>query len=124
MHRVISSQLLPGAQHRKQRDYSLMKQSMPFKEYVKILKGYSNLPLSLNRLTLPFGIISDNKESDYLLVGHILDELQSRLKDGEEAVDCIDVAACAYDLGHDDAEQFLDQAPYLMLRMIKEAHVH
>lgn len=101
-----------------------MKQSMPFKEYLKILKGYSNLPLSLNRLTLPFGIISDNKESDYLLVGHLLDELQSRLKDGSEAVDCIDVAACAYDLGHDDAEQFLDQAPYLMLRMIKEAHVH
>ncbi len=101
-----------------------MKQSMPFKEYVKILKGYSNVPLSLNRLTLPFGIVSDKKESDYLLVGHILDELASRLKDYSEAIDCIDVAACAYDLGHDDAEKFLDDAPYLMLRMIKEAHVH
>ncbi len=101
-----------------------MKQSMPFKEYLKILKGYSNVPLSLDRLTLPFGIISDNKESDYLLVGHILDELASRLNNHSEAVDCIDVAACAYDLGHDDAEQFLDQAPYLMVRMIKEPHVH
>jgi hypothetical protein len=101
-----------------------MKQSMPFKEYLRILKGYSNLPLSLNRLTLPFGIISDNKESDFLLVGHILDELQSRLKNHGEAVDCIDVAACAYDLGHDDAEQFLDQAPYLMVSMLKDACVH
>jgi hypothetical protein len=101
-----------------------MKQSMPFKEYLRILKGYSNLPLSLNRLTLPFGIISDNKESDFLLVGHILDELQSRLKNHSEAVDCIYVAACAYDLGHDDAEQFLDQAPYLMVNMLKDACVH
>lgn len=101
-----------------------MKPSMPFKEYLKILKGYSNVPLSLNRLTLPFGIISDNKEDDFLLVGHVLDELASRIKDGAEDIDCIDVAACAYDLGHDNAEEFLDEAPYIMFRMIKDAHVH
>lgn len=101
-----------------------MKPSMSFKEYLSILKGYSNIPLSLNRLTLPFGIISNNKESDVLLVGHVLDEIASRLKDPGEAIDCIDVAACAYDLGHDHAEEFLDQAPYIMFRMLKDAQVH
>lgn len=101
-----------------------MKPSMPFKEYLSILKGYSNVPLSLNRLTLPFGIISDNKESDVLLVGHVLDEIASRLKNYAEDIDCIDVAACAYDLGHDHAEAFLDEAPYIMFRMMKSAQVH
>ncbi len=103
-----------------------MKLSMPFKQYLAFLKGYSNVPLTLNRLTLPFGIISDAEESTTLLVGHVLDDMASRLK-ADEAVDAIDAVAAAYDLGHERAETFLDQAPYIMSRMAKElgmGHLH
>lgn len=103
-----------------------MKLSMPFKQYLAFLKGYSNVPLTLNRLTLPFGIISDAEESTTLLVGHVLDDMASRLK-ADEAVDAIDAVAAAYDLGHDRAGTFLDQAPYIMSRMAKElgmGHLH
>lgn len=93
-----------------------MKTSMQFKDYIAFLKSYSNRPVTLNRLTLPFGIISDSIESDTVLVGHVLDDLASRFE-GKDAVDCIDVAASAYDLGHDAAGAFLDQAPYILSRM-------
>src|SRR5688572_11431386 len=83
-----------------------MKLSMSFKEYLKMLRGYCNVPLSLNRLTLPFGIISDAEESNTLLVGHVLEELSTRHK-VDQAVDCIDVVAAAYELGHEKAEAFL-----------------
>ncbi len=95
-----------------------MKISMTFKDYLDFLGSYANSPLTLNRLTLPFGIISDSLESDGLLVGHVLDELASRLGSGE-AVDCIDVAAAAFELGHDPAGPFLDEAPYIMSRMLQ-----
>ncbi len=99
-----------------------MKMSMQFKEYLKLLKGYSNSPLTLNRITLPFGIISDSDESTTLLVGHVLEDLMSRWK-GQDAVDCIDVVAAAYELGHDKAGPFLDQAPYILFRMAKDLGV-
>ena len=99
-----------------------MKLSMPFKQYLAFLKGYSNSPLTLNRLTLPFGIISDAEESTGLLVGHVLDDMASRLG-ADEAVDAIDAVAAAYDLGHEKAAECLDQAPYIMSRMAKELGV-
>lgn len=97
-----------------------MRMSMTCKDYIGLLKGYSNIPLTLNRITLPFGIISDNAESTSLLVGHVLDEIFSN-RPGDEVIDCIDVLAAAYELGHEAAGTFLDQAPYLMYRMAKEA---
>lgn len=103
-----------------------MKTSMTFKDYLAILKAYSNIPLTMNRLTLPFGIISDSIESDTLLVGHVLDDLANRLS-GKDPVDCIDVAAIAYDLGHEQAGPFLDQAPDILYRIAKETgigHIH
>jgi hypothetical protein len=103
-----------------------MRISMPFKEYLRILKAYSNSPLTLNRLTLPFGIIGGNEESTSLLLGHVLDDLASRF-DGDEAVDFIDVAATAYDLGHEPAGEFLDQAPHILSRLSTEvgsARIH
>jgi hypothetical protein len=99
-----------------------MRLSMPFKDYVKLLKGWSNAPLTLNRITLPFGIISDSVESSTLLVGHVLEDLMTRLT-AEQAVDCIDVVASAYELGHEQAGPFLDKAPYVMARMAKELGV-
>lgn len=103
-----------------------MKLAMRFCDYLKILRPYSNIALTLNRLTLPFGIISGSDESDGILVGHVLDDLASRFADGDK-VDAIDVVAAAYDLGHEPAGPFLDEAPYIMSRMAKElgvGHIH
>lgn len=99
-----------------------MKLSMKFSDYLGILKGYSNIPLTLNRLTLPFGVISGSDASDTLLVGHVLEDLATRLA-GDQAVDPIDVAAAAYDLGHEPAGAFLDEAPYILGRMAKDLRV-
>jgi hypothetical protein len=96
-----------------------MKLNMTLKEYLRILKAYSNIPLTMNRLTLPFGVISGNEESDTLLVGHVLEDLMQRLE-ADQAIDCIDVAAAAYDLGHEPAGPFLDEAPYILSRAAKE----
>ena len=103
-----------------------MRLHIPFGEYLSILKGYSNVPLTLNRLTLPFGIVSDSAESDTLLVGHILEDLAARCK-ANERLDCIDVVAAAHALGHDQAAPFLDEAPYIIYRMARElgvTHIH
>ncbi len=93
-----------------------MKLQMTLGEYIKLLRPYSNSPVSLNRLTLPFGIISNSLESNALLMGHVLDDLASRFPH-EQTVDCIDVVATAYELGHEPAGDFLDEAPYIMSRM-------
>ena len=103
-----------------------MRLHITFGEYLSILKGYSNVPLTLNRLTLPFGIVSGSDESDSLLVGHILEDLAERCQ-VDERLDCIDVVAAAYALGHDQAAPFLDEAPYIMYRMAQElgvSHIH
>lgn len=99
-----------------------VKLAMPFKDYLKLLRGYSNVPLTLNRLTLPFGVISGSDASDTLLVGHVLDDMLARYE-GHQMVDCIDVAAAAYELGHEPAGPFLDEAPYIMSRMAKDMGV-
>ena len=96
-----------------------MKLSMTFRDYLDILKGHSNSPLTLNRLTLPFGIISDSEASHTLLVGHILEDLAEK-HTTDQPIDCIDVLASAYDLGHEKAGTFLDEAPYMISKMAKE----
>ena len=96
-----------------------MKFSMTVGEYVKLLRPYSNSPVSLNRITLPFGILSNSLASDTLLMGHVLDDLASRLP-LDQSVDCIDVVAAAYDLGHEPAGDFLDEAPYIIARMARD----
>jgi len=92
-----------------------MHMSMPFAEYIDLVQKLSNLPLTLNRLTLPFGIVSDSEESSTLLVGHILEDLCERFK-ARDPVDCLDVLTAAFDLGHDNAEPYLDLVPELMVR--------
>ena len=96
-----------------------MSLTMRFTEYLRILRPYSNSPLTLNRITLPFGIIAGSEENSSLLVGHVLDDLATRYS-AEDNVDAIDVVASAYDLGHEPAGAFLDEAPYIMSRMAKE----
>lgn len=103
-----------------------MKITMPFAEYLKILRPYSNIELTLNRLTLPFGIIAGSEASETILVGHVLDDLATRFEDTDN-IDAIDAVAAAYDLGHEAAAAFLDEAPYILSRMAKElgvGHLH
>ena len=99
-----------------------MKLNMPFKEYLDFLRGYSNSPLTLNRLTLPFGIISNSVPSSTLLVGHVLEDLSERIG-LDQAVDCVDVVASAYDLGHEPAGDFLDEIPQLISKMAQDLGV-
>ncbi len=70
-------------------------------------------------LTLPFGISSDESASDVLLIGHVLDDLLETMKPGE-TIDCLDVAAIAYNLGHEPAGNFLDEAPWIIFKMNRE----
>ena len=104
----------------------MMKLTMMLSEYLQLLKSYSNSVLTLNRLTLPFGIISGSEESESILVGHVLDDLAARFAD-TDTIDPIDAVAAAYELGHEPAGVFLDEAPYILSRMAQEQgvrHIH
>ncbi len=96
-----------------------MKLDMQFKDYLKFLISHSNEPMTLNKLTLPFGIRSNGGESNTLLVGHILEVLAERHEKGQ-LVDCIDVVATAWELGHEPAGEFLDEIPYIISEMAEE----
>jgi len=96
-----------------------MKLDMPFKDYIQSMVRRSNEPLTLNKLTQPFGIMSNDSESNSLLVGHILEVLMESLT-ANQAVDCIDVVAAAYELGHEVAGEFLDEMPYIITEMANE----
>lgn len=96
-----------------------MKKHIALKDYVRLLKSYSNIPLTLNRITLPFGVITDSSESKNLLVGHVLDDLVSRFP-SESKIDVIDVVTAAYGLGHEIAEVFLDHAAQIISEMTKD----
>jgi hypothetical protein len=96
-----------------------MKLDMQFKDYLNNLVSHSNEPITLNKLTLPFGIMSNDEESSTLLVGHVLELLSLNLEKGQ-AVDCIDVVAAAWELGHESAGEFLDEIPYIISEMAEE----
>ena len=96
-----------------------MKITMPFKDYLEILRDHANVALSLDRVTMPFEIASDNSKSDVLLVGHLLDDMCEHWKP-EDQIDCLDVATVALELGHDQALRFLDEAPWIVARAVGE----
>lgn len=88
--------------------------AMPLSRYNEQLKAFSNAPLSLASLLRPFGIACSSVASDYLFIGHLLDELATQWR-GHQAVDALDVATVAYELGFDPAGDFLDASPELLL---------
>jgi hypothetical protein len=92
--------------------------AMPFREYLAFLRNFCNVPLTLNRLTLPFGFITDGEESATLLVGHVIEDLAERIP-LDQLVDCLDVLHSAYELGHEQAGKVLDEAPELIDRMTR-----
>lgn len=96
-----------------------MKKNIPLKDYVRLLRSYSNIPLTLNRITLPFGVITGSVESKTILVGHVLDDLVLKFP-GDSHIDIVDVVTSAHGLGHEEAEVFLDHASQMIYHMTKD----
>lgn len=90
-----------------------MNLNIPFKDYIAQLAPKSNHSFSLNDLMGPFNIPASEALVEGLLVGHILEELSS-LHRNSDAIDCVDVANAAVNLGCLEAEEFLHTAPLLL----------
>ena len=93
--------------------------SMTLQRYIDILNSHANQELTLKTLTCPFGISSSDTPSEFLLIGHVLDDLLEKMKPSQ-MIDCLDVATSAYELGYDPAGDFLDEAPWIMFKMSRE----
>lgn len=88
--------------------------SMTLRDYIKMQKNESNHPLSLASILKPFGIGTDCQiESPDLLTGHVIDELND-IFSPFTTIDPLDVAAAAWELGFDPANQFLDEGPQII----------
>ena len=95
-----------------------MKVTMTLREYLLKVEPHMNRALSLNLLILPFELESEIEVDQGILVGHVIEELISRFKPNDE-IDCLDVAAAAWELGHEPAGAFLDEAPYRLFEAIR-----
>ena len=69
-------------------------------------------------MILRFGMEVGIDVDQGILVGPVVEELISRFK-SHEMIDCLDVAAAAWELGHEPAGLFLDEAPYLLFAAIR-----
>lgn len=87
---------------------------LPLREYLVRIQGLINEPVNLQRLVLPFGMDIPGENDEFLLTGHVVEELISRHQ-LNDLIDCIDIAAAAWELGHEEAGLFLDEAPYRIL---------
>jgi hypothetical protein len=94
------------------------KVTMTLRDYLETVKSHMNRELSLNLMILPFGLEVDIEVDRGILVGHVVEELMSRFKPAD-TIDCLDVAAAAWELGHEPAGAFLDEAPYRMFAAIR-----
>jgi len=94
------------------------KVKMTLKDYLLTVESHLNLALSLNLMIVPFGLEVDIDVDQGILVGHVVEELISRFK-FTDSIDCLDVAAAAWELGHEPAGAFLDEAPYRMFAAIR-----
>lgn len=80
---------------------------MPLATYIKFLMPHSNDELNLNLLFRPFGFTYGHSSGEGYLVGHLLEELLEEF-DSAALVDVMDVAGCAWNLGFESAERFLE----------------
>lgn len=96
-----------------------MKLALPFKDYLKAMRGQEHHPLCLNLLLRPFGISASDGLDEGLLAGHVLDQLAMEFKE-MDLVDPLDVAAACLHLGYEDAEDFLTDGPWLMTQIARE----
>jgi hypothetical protein len=94
-----------------------VKLEIQFKDFIRALKPFSNDALQLDKILRPFGISSLAYRSNDILIGHLLDYMEAEYA-FEDPIDAIDVAVAAMDLGHEEAELFLDEAPFLLTQMV------
>lgn len=84
------------------------------------MKDHINEPLSLSVLLAPFGLTGNEQESDFLLVGHLLEVVNQDMVAGKRKnTDPLEIAAIAWELGYDGAEKFLDEGPLLLYQGAK-----
>lgn len=96
-----------------------MKMEIKFKDYLLDLQEQSNKPFNLNNALKPFGISGNDVFSSDLLFGHLLDGLKQEF-DMEQFIDPIDIATIAYELGYEEANAFLTDAPWLLIQVAKQ----
>jgi hypothetical protein len=92
--------------------------SLKFDEFLAMMRGKEQIPLSMAPLLRPFGLSYVSKEEKGLMVGWVLEELAGEFQCHDE-IDPIDVATAAYAIGYDDAERFLDDAPDLIYHAVR-----
>ena len=99
-----------------------LKLQLPLRDYLHILAGCSNEPLTVCGLAAPFGLklddlaavgIAADEECDFLVYGHVAEALAQDFEPGDQ-IDCVDVALAAADLGFENAEPFIERGPYIL----------
>jgi hypothetical protein len=95
--------------------------SLVLGDYLQWFKGQELAPLSMEALLRPFGLKSNQTYEDpSLLLGIFLEGLQDYCDEqGESFVDPMDIALVAQGLDFAPAEQFLSEAPYLLMSIFK-----
>ena len=92
---------------------------MRFENWIDALREFENAPVSLQVLMHPFGVQADSTEDEFLVVGLVIEELLEEFQK-TDMIDLLDVATAVWTLGHDRAERFLDQAPELMIQILRQ----
>lgn len=99
-----------------------LKLQLTLRDYLHMLEGCSNEPLTVAGLTAPFGLTLDDlaavgiaadEASEFLVFGHVAEALSGDFEPGD-AIDCVDVALAAADLGFENAEPFIERGPYIL----------
>ncbi len=94
-----------------------MNGKIPVEQYIHALTRRSNEKLSMDVLLNPFGIEFEDQSSRTILIGHLLDELFLTYEK-VDYIDGLDVAAAAWELGHEGAGRFLEVGPDLIFKQL------
>ena len=88
---------------------------MRLKDYLHANLGKESLPVSMQELLNPFGFQYKGDRDDKLNMGLVLENLETEFN-RNDWIDPIDVATSALTLGYNDADPFLDEAPWLIVQ--------
>ncbi len=91
---------------------------MRLKHYIAALRNKSHSQVNLATLLEPFRLSASTEESSFLLVGHILDDMEDQLE-LNDVIDPLDVAYFAWELGYEPAKEFLKNGPALLFQLAK-----
>jgi hypothetical protein len=92
-----------------------VKLALKFKDYLKPLSSMENQPLTLDVALKPFGIRYPYHKSFNLVMGHLIDYLRSEFE-SSSSIDPMDVCIAAWELGHQEAQPFMENPPRFINR--------